>query len=245
MSEFQYYEFQKIDGQLSFQDIQEVKEQSSRAKVNRNQAVFVYNFGDFRGEPENMLASYFDAMLYVANWGSKRLSFRLPKHLVDIQELKTYEHDQIIRIKVIEDSVILNLYYDNEDGDGGGGWIEEADVSTILSSLSNLRKDILMKDYRCLYLTWLSYFSVNDPEMIKLPMIANLQKLSPELSQFVDFFEISTESLKVVASKSKSEKLQQLDVNALSNEEMRHFLEKVVEGDPLVQLELNQRLQKT
>lgn len=241
MSEFQYYEFQKIDGQLNFQEIQEIKKQSSRAKVNSNQAIFVYNYGSFRGEPENMLASYFDAMLYLANWGSKQLSFRLPKHLVNIKDLRIYEHDQIVEIQEINDSVILNLYFNDENG---FDWIEEDDISTILSSLSILRKDILLKDYRCLYLTWLAHFTANDPEIVKLPMLVNLQTLSPELSQFADFFEIPAEALKAVAPKSKSVKPKKLDISVLSNEEMRYFLEKLIKGDSLVQVELTQRLQK-
>ncbi len=241
MSEFQYYEFQKLDGQLSFQDIQEIKKLSSRVKVNRNQAIFVYHFGNFRGEPENILGSYFDAMLYLANWGSKQLSFRLPKHLVDVKDLMAYELDQIIEIEEINDSLILSLYYENEEG---FGWVNEDEVATLLSNLSTLRKDILMKDYRCLYLAWLAHFTVDGLDNIKLPILANLQELSPELSQFAEFFEIPEEMLNAISSKSESVKPQKLDINTLSNEEMRYFLEKLVGGDPLVQIELKQRLQK-
>jgi hypothetical protein len=43
------------------------------------QAVFTYQFGDFHGRPEKVLEQYFDAMLYLANWGTKRLMFRFPK----------------------------------------------------------------------------------------------------------------------------------------------------------------------
>lgn len=242
MSEFQYYEFQKIDGQLSAQEILEVKKLSSRAKVNRNQAVFIYSYGDFRGEPEEILASHFDAMLYLANWGSKQLSFRLPRHLISIKDLRIYEHDDIVVIKEINDSIILNLYFDNEEG---SGWVEEDEISAILSNLSGLRRDILMNDYSCLYLAWLAHLSFDDPEFLNLPVPANLQKLSPELSAFVDFFEVCPAALQIVSLKSKSVKVPKLDINSLSDEEMRYFLKKITEGSPLVEVELNQRLQKT
>lgn len=198
MNEFQYYEFQKIDGQLSLKAIQEIKKQSSKAKINLNQAIFIYNDGDFPGKAEKMLASYFDIMLYSTNGGSKQLSFRLPKQLVDVQDLRVYEHARIVKIKVVRDSVILSLFHDNKNG---GDLIEENDLSFLLSNLSGLRKDILMRDYRCLYLTWLAHYTADAPEINRLPIPINLQELSPELSQFVDFFEISLEALSPNCSK--------------------------------------------
>jgi len=42
------------------------------ARLNAN----TYQFGDFRGRPAQALEQYFDAMLYLANWGTRRLMFR-------------------------------------------------------------------------------------------------------------------------------------------------------------------------
>ncbi len=63
MSEFQYYEFQKLDGPLQIAKIKAIKNLSSRAQVGGNQARFIYNYGDFKGDPEKILAQYFDSML--------------------------------------------------------------------------------------------------------------------------------------------------------------------------------------
>ena len=78
MSEFQYYEFQTVDRPLTQQEIEEVQKLSSRASVTKNGAIFIYNFGDFRGNSDDVLAKYFDAFLYISNFGIKTLGFRLP-----------------------------------------------------------------------------------------------------------------------------------------------------------------------
>jgi hypothetical protein len=48
MSEYQYYEFQTIDCPLTPKEQAEIKELSSRVKLTQTQAIFLYNYGDFR-----------------------------------------------------------------------------------------------------------------------------------------------------------------------------------------------------
>ena len=71
MSAYQYYEFQAIDRPLSADQQARVATLSSRAHVTAHMTMFVYNYGDFRGDPEQLLRDYFDAMLYMANWGAR------------------------------------------------------------------------------------------------------------------------------------------------------------------------------
>ncbi|MBD2312274.1 hypothetical protein H6G20_11425 [Desertifilum sp. FACHB-1129] len=58
MSEYQYYEFQAIDRPLTANEQAEIRKLSSRVQPTPTQAVFVYNYGDFRGNPEEILATY-------------------------------------------------------------------------------------------------------------------------------------------------------------------------------------------
>lgn len=88
MSEYQYYEFQAIDRSLTNREMGEIAQLSSRVDLNPYRAVFVYYYGDFRAKPENVLSRYFDAMIYLANWGSKRLMFRFPESVVNIDEIR-------------------------------------------------------------------------------------------------------------------------------------------------------------
>jgi len=59
-----------------------IKKLSSRVNLTPTSASFVYNYGDFPGNAEKILEQYFDVMLYISNWGSRRLMFRFPKALL-------------------------------------------------------------------------------------------------------------------------------------------------------------------
>ncbi len=76
MSEYQYYEFRVMDRPLTDEEQAAMRQLSSRVVLTPTSAAFTYNYGDFRGDPEKVLLQYFDAMFYIANWGSCRLMFR-------------------------------------------------------------------------------------------------------------------------------------------------------------------------
>jgi len=90
MSEYQYYEFQAIDRPLTEEEQDEICQLSSRVEPTSTQATFVYHYSSFRHDPKKVLANYFDIMLYMANWGSKRMMFRFPQSLVDLDQLEQY-----------------------------------------------------------------------------------------------------------------------------------------------------------
>ena len=98
MSEYQYYEFQAIDRPLSNAEQDEVRALSSRAEVNARSARFVYNYGEFRGDETALMRKYFDAMLYMANWGTRKLLFRFPLESVDRQALQAYTVEDMISV---------------------------------------------------------------------------------------------------------------------------------------------------
>ena len=79
MSEFQQYQFQTIDRPLTEAQRKEVNSWSSRAAASSTSVTFTYHYGDFSQDEEKVLAEFFDAMLYVANWGTKQLMFRFPQ----------------------------------------------------------------------------------------------------------------------------------------------------------------------
>lgn len=70
MSEYQYYEFQAIDRPLTPEEQQAVARLSSRVEPHPRCAVFTYSWSDFPGDSADILGKYYDAMLYMANWGS-------------------------------------------------------------------------------------------------------------------------------------------------------------------------------
>lgn len=79
MSECPYYEFQAIDRPPSAADQRELRAISTRAEITSGRFSNHYEWGDLEGDPEEMLLRWFDAFLYVSNFGSYPLSFRVPR----------------------------------------------------------------------------------------------------------------------------------------------------------------------
>src|SRR6266496_6769101 len=78
MSEYQYYEFLALDQPLTARQRAELRAISTRAEITATRFVNEYQWGDLKGDPRQMLEQYFDAFLYLANWGTRQLMFRLP-----------------------------------------------------------------------------------------------------------------------------------------------------------------------
>jgi hypothetical protein len=83
MSEYQYYEFLAIDRPLSADEMGELRALSTRAEITPWSFVNTYDWGNFRGNPSTLMERYFDAFLYLANWGTHRLMLRVPRRLLD------------------------------------------------------------------------------------------------------------------------------------------------------------------
>ena len=83
MSEYQYYEFLAVDRPLDAREQAELRALSTRASITATSFTNEYQWGDFRGDPRQMMERYFDAHLYLANWGTHRLMLRLPSALLD------------------------------------------------------------------------------------------------------------------------------------------------------------------
>jgi hypothetical protein len=83
MSESQYYEFLALDKALTGSQLEELRQLSTRVEITATRFTNEYHWGDFRGDPEQMMATYFDAFLYIANWGTRRLMFRVPRAALD------------------------------------------------------------------------------------------------------------------------------------------------------------------
>ena len=83
MSEYQYYEFTAVDRPLTIREQGELRSLSTRADITATSFVNTYEWGDFKGDPRKLMERYFDAHLYLANWGTRQLMLRLPKKVLD------------------------------------------------------------------------------------------------------------------------------------------------------------------
>ena len=71
MSEYQYYEFLALDRPLTAKQRAELRSISSRAEITATRFTNEYQWGDLKGDPLQMVKEYFDAFLYLANWGTR------------------------------------------------------------------------------------------------------------------------------------------------------------------------------
>ena len=90
MSEYQYYEFRAVDRPLDERELRMVRSRSTRGEITPTSFVNTYNWGDFKGVPDTLMEKCFDAFVYVANWGTRRLAFRLPGTLLKSKSLSMY-----------------------------------------------------------------------------------------------------------------------------------------------------------
>jgi hypothetical protein len=249
MSEYQYYEFQAIDRPLTPKEQAEIKELSSRVKLTPTQAIFLYNYGDFRNKPEDVVAKYFDMMFYIANWGSWRLIFRFPKAIVDPNLFQAYALPNGITITQTPKYIVLDIEINQEEG--VSGWVEGEGW---LSQLLPLREDLLGGDLRLLYLVWLKvapelagYVLDEDPVEPSIP--ANLSELSPSLKAFIELVELDPELMAAGAQASPkrqvaSEVSLEDSLSMLSTGERQEYLLKLVRREPHVDVQLINRLKE-
>jgi hypothetical protein len=73
MSEYQYYEFQALDRPLDEREMGELRAVSTRAIITATRFVNHYEWGDLKADPSAWMETYFDAFLYLANWGTHEL----------------------------------------------------------------------------------------------------------------------------------------------------------------------------
>ena len=246
MSEYQYYEFQALDRPLTREEQADISQLSSRVELSSTRAVFTYQYGDFHGDPKKVLAQYFDAMLYLANWGSKQLMFRFPKSLIDLKQVQPYCVENIISFTTTGQYVILNIRFDDE---GGGFWV---DGEGALDSLVELRGDILRGDYRALYLAWLKATEFEGSESEEEPPVPpGLRTLSPALRDWARFLEIDDHLLKVAAQASDKLATSPDDAQTLrraiaqlSREECDAYLLRLVQGELHLDMEIRTRLRE-
>jgi hypothetical protein len=186
MSEYQYYEFRAIDRPLTETQKSKISALSSRDHVTSHMASFVYTYGDFRGDPVELMRDYFDAMVYVANWGSRRLMFRIPQSLIDTKKARLYCVSDEINEIVTNVHVILDLNFHDEDladWTEGKGWLDE---------LVELREELIQGDFRVLYLAWLKAAenTMVPEDTLEPPVPPGLNQLSGALKTFVRFLGI-------------------------------------------------------
>ena len=187
MSEYQYLAFLAIDRLLDEKDRAALRAMSSRAEITTTAFTNHYEWGDFKGDPKELMTRWFDFHLYFTNWGTRRLMIRFPVHRVDrrfieallhnVSGTEVWTHDGNLIVDICREEVEAD--FDDWEHDFG-----------CLALLVPLRDHVLSGDMRVFYLAWLiavEEAKVGDDAIEPLPGIG---ELTGPLEAFADFFEM-------------------------------------------------------
>lgn len=185
MSEYQYYEFQAVDRPLTPAQQRELRALSTRARITATSFVNHYEWGDFGGDPARLMDHVFDLHLYLANWGTRVFSMRLPSRLIDTAVVEAcLIDDEFASLRTVGEDIVIEIGCDEfefEDWDDGSGW---------LGALAPLRSDVLNGDLRLFYLVWLMAVEAGVAADDAVEPAIDLSPLSGALGAFADFFGI-------------------------------------------------------
>ena len=166
MSEFQYYEFVAIDRPLSATARKRLRSITSRATITSTRLINTYEWGDFKADPRDLVARYFDAFLYYANWGTRRLMLRVPSTHLDSKIARKYcatrasksrRSSSVATVTTVGVHVVIDLWSEDESGED---W--ERIEPGLLSALVPIRNELMAGDYRALYLAWRLRFQAGE-----------------------------------------------------------------------------------
>ncbi|MEU8326971.1 hypothetical protein [Micromonospora sp. NPDC048839] len=199
MSEYQYYEFVAVDRPLTGRERAELRSLSTRADITATSFVNTYEWGNFKGNPRTLMERYFDAHLYLANWGTHQLMLRLPKHLLDPATVAHYCQGDSASVWTAGEHIIIDLH---DDEDGTDEW--DLDGHGLLTSIIPVRARLAAGDLRLLYLAWLrcvqsEEIADDEPEP---PVPGGLGTLDAPLTAVAEFLRIDSDLIAVAAAGS-------------------------------------------
>jgi len=206
MSEYHYYEFLAVDRPLDERQQAEVRALSTRARVTAISFTNEYHWGNFRGDPRKMMERYYDAHLYLTNWGTHQVMLRLPRTLLSPETAERYCIDPHVAAWASGEHLILDLVSEDKSGD----WVEGAEDS--LSAIVGVRAELAAGDLRPLYLAWLAAyrtwerdegaFDYDEENDLEPPVPAGLGTLTAAQRALADFLRLDTGLLSIAAQAS-------------------------------------------
>jgi len=189
MSEYQYYEFLALDNPLTPQQTSYLRTLSSRAQITPVSFTNEYNWGDFKGNPNELMKLFFDAHIYVANWGTAIFMLRVPLDAIPTEIAEAFELDNFISFDKTKDHWVITWRLDESENyerfglETGSGWMVR---------LSPIRDELLRNDFRSLYIGWLAavtWEQVEESNLEPLPL-SGLDNPTAAQQALVKFLEV-------------------------------------------------------
>jgi hypothetical protein len=202
LSEYQFYEFLAVDRPLNAGQLTEVRSLSTRADITPTSFMNVYHWGNFRGDPRTMMERYYDAHLYLTNWGTREVMLRLPAAVLDPDTVGAYCLTDSSSAWTSGGNVILAV---TRDGDGDDDFFDQ-DGYGLLGSIISVRAELAAGDRRPLYLAWLHSVAEGelDDDEVEPPVPVNLATLTAGQRSLIDFIRLDQNLLDAATEGSRT-----------------------------------------
>ncbi|MBI2267363.1 MAG: hypothetical protein HYU64_19720 [Armatimonadetes bacterium] len=239
MSEYQYYEFLAIDRPLTAKEISALRALSTRAHITPVSFTNEYHWGDFKGNPHDLMRRFFDAHVYVANWMTAIFMVRLPIEAIPKKTAEAMAVDCVLEFEATETHWVITWSLDESENydrfglEDGRGW---------MARLAPVREELLRGDIRSLYVGWLAAVTremVDDDDLEPLP-VAGMGSLTAAQQALAEFLEVDEDLLAGAGIGSpalQAEKTSQKEINDWLDElprvEVLAFMKQLLEGQGL------------
>ena len=202
MSEYQFYEFAAIDRPLTSREMQKLRAVSTRGVITPCSFTNHYHWGSLKADPEDWMKRYFDAHVYLADWGQCTLSLKLPKSSFSREDLKPFINRISLFSKATSTHWIIHWMMDGEPFDGDHH--AEDDGTEWLQRLIPLRDELMCGDMRPLYLGWLAAGHSMKNFIFEPGLPPGMAALSPAQKALADFLEIDPDFIEAAAVGSEN-----------------------------------------
>lgn len=235
MSEYQYYEFLAIDRPLSKNEMEYMRSLSSRGHITPVSFSNEYHWGDFKGKPKELMRRFYDAHLYVANWGTVVFMLRLPVTALEREVFQPFVENSVFSFEASPTHWICSWTleesedYDRFGMEDGTGW---------MSRLAPLREEIIHGDLRSLYIGWLAAVTIGeiDEDGEEPPMPDGLAPFTAAQEALAEFLEVDDDLLAgagsdcPIARSTAAESDIDPWIMALPVEDIRQWVRKLLTG---------------
>ncbi len=248
MSEYQYLEFLAIDQPLTSRDMNRLRGISTRAQITPASFINEYHWGGLKAEPRDFMRRYFDAHVFLADWGDAVFMLRLPREAIDQKTLKAFCDNPHLEFEALPKHWLLTWSleeiedYDRFCDEEGSGW---------MTRLAPLREELIRGDLRGLYIGWLKSIEYEDmdPDALEPMALPGLGQLTPAQQSLAEFLEIDIDLLAGLGMDKMATPLEAPDereINAwldkLPKTEVRGYLRQMLNGQGAnAERELNRR----
>lgn len=239
MSEYQYYEFLAIDRPLTVEEMSDLRAISTRAHITPVSFTNEYEWGDFKGNPFDLMRRFFDAHVYVANWMTAVFMVRLPIEAIPKKTAEAIPVDDVLDLDATKTHWIITWRLDESENydrfgmEDGRGWMKR---------LTPLRDELLSGDIRSLYIGWLAAVTremMDDDDLEPLPA-DGMGILTAAQQALAEFLEVDGDLLAGAGIGSPAllaEDISQKEINKwldkLPHDEVLILLKQLLEGQAL------------